>query len=173
MKVLVSGAGGMLGRAVSSIFHTALPGVSLTLTSKNVFDITSVRSVSTVLLSVKPDILVNCAAYTKVDKAEQEKEIALMANAVGPGILAEACRKSGSKMIHISTDYVFRGTHEGAYKENDPVNPQSAYGATKLEGEKRVLAALPHQALIIRTAWLYGPGGPNFVKTIAAKGKEL
>lgn len=124
-------------------------------------------------MSVKPDILVNCAAYTKVDKAEQEREVALMANAVGPGILANACRESGSKMIHVSTDYVFKGTRDGAYKEDDTVNPQSAYGATKLEGEKRVQAALPHQALIVRTSWLYGPGGPNFVKTIATKGKEL
>lgn len=173
MKVIITGSGGMLGRAVATVFPAILPGVSLTLATKSVFDITSASSVERALESVNPHILVNCAAYTKVDKAEEEKEKAFLANAVGPGILAEACGNIGSKFIHVSTDYVFSGDRQGSYTEDDPVGPQGVYGASKLEGERRVLAALPQDSLIVRTSWLYGPNGPNFVKTIANKGKEL
>jgi len=109
--------------------------------------------------------LINAAAYTAVDKAESEKELAFNINASAPGQLAALCKKYNTSFLHISTDYVFDGIADKPYRENDETNPQSVYGASKLEGEKRIMIANPG-AIIIRTSWVYSSFGNNFVKTI-------
>lgn len=109
--------------------------------------------------------VINCAAYTAVDAAETDESAAFSVNAVGPGLLAEACASVGIPMIHVSTDYVFTGDGTRPYEPSDPVGPKSAYGRTKLEGERRVLEA---GGWVVRTAWVYGVHGSNFVKTMAA-----
>jgi len=109
--------------------------------------------------------IVNCAAYTAVDKAEDEPEFALALNAVGPEHIARLAQSLGARFIHISTDYVFDGKASRPYREDDPTGPTGVYGKTKAEGEKRVIAACP-EAIILRTAWLYGKHGPNFVYTM-------
>jgi dTDP-4-dehydrorhamnose reductase len=111
------------------------------------------------------DWIINCAAYTAVDKAEEEEAIALALNAEGPENIARLCTRRNARMLHISTDYVFDGSGKRPYLETDPVCPQGAYGRTKAEGEKRVLSATP-DPVILRTAWLYGEHGPNFVATM-------
>jgi len=109
--------------------------------------------------------IVNCAAYTAVDKAEDEEALALRLNAEGPENLARLCARIGSRLLHLSTDYVFDGTGDRPYLETDPVSPAGAYGRTKAKGERRLLAAAP-DSVIVRTAWLYGKYGPNFVHTM-------
>jgi dTDP-4-dehydrorhamnose reductase len=109
--------------------------------------------------------ILNCSAYTAVDRAEEEEEVARGINAVGPGNIAEVARELGARLIHVSTDYVFRGDGSEPYQETDPVAPAGAYGRTKAEGEQRVAAACPEH-FIVRTAWLYGRHGPNFVYTM-------
>jgi len=115
--------------------------------------------------------IINCAAYTAVDKAEDEEELALRLNAEGPANLAQIARDCKARLIHISTDYVFSGTGSQPYTEDNPMQPLGAYGRTKAEGERRVLALAP-DALIVRTAWLYGKHGPNFVYTMLRLMKE-
>jgi dTDP-4-dehydrorhamnose reductase len=112
-----------------------------------------------------PDIVVSAAAYTAVDRAEDEPDVAMRINGEAAGILAQTVRASGARLIHISTDYVYGGSKNGPYVETDPVDPQNAYGRSKLEGERRVLTELP-QAVILRTSWVYSPFGRNFVKTM-------
>jgi dTDP-4-dehydrorhamnose reductase len=172
MKILVTGAGGMLGHAMSGALSPVFPSANITLAARADMDITDGSQVQRFFSSIQPDVLINCAAFTKVDLAEKESLISFAVNAFGPGTLAEACAKSGVRMVHFSTDYVFNGAKTGPYNEKDMVNPISHYGGTKLEGERRALKALP-RVLIIRTSWLFGPGGPNFVKTMISKGKEL
>ena len=111
------------------------------------------------------DWVINCAAYTAVDKAEEEETLALALNAEGPENIARLCTRKGARMLHISTDYVFDGNGKRPYLETDPVCPQGAYGRTKAAGETRVLAATPNP-ILLRTAWLYGEHGPNFVSTM-------
>lgn len=106
--------------------------------------------------------ILNCSAYTAVDRAEEEEEVARGINAIGPGNLAAVAHELGARLVHVSTDYVFRGDGSVPYRESDPVAPAGAYGRTKAEGEQRVAAACP-QHFIVRTAWLYGRHGPNFV----------
>jgi dTDP-4-dehydrorhamnose reductase len=125
--------------------------------------------------SIQPDIIVNAAAYTAVDKAETESELCRVINAIAPGILAELARESQALLVHYSTDYVFDGTKVGAYVETDPTNPLSVYGASKLAGEQAIIQVdCPH--LIFRTTWVYGNRGKNFLLTIlrlAAEKTEL
>ena len=111
-----------------------------------------------------PDVLINAAAFTAVDACESEQEASFRANAEAPGWLAEACRRAGARLVHVSTDYVFDGEGEGAYSEDSPTGPRTAYGRSKLEGEARVLDAAP-DSLIVRTSWVFGPG-KNFVAAI-------
>lgn len=113
----------------------------------------------------KIDWIVNCAAYTAVDKAEDEVEACMRLNAEGPENLARLARSIGARLVHLSTDYVFNGRGERPYREDDPVDPVSVYGRTKAEGETRVRSACP-EYVILRTAWLYGVNGPNFVHTM-------
>ena len=121
--------------------------------------------VRTYFKTYQPQYLINCAAYTAVDRAEQEKDLAFQVNAEAVGVLAAICKENHTKFIHISTDYVFDGTATAPYKEDSLTNPQSVYGASKLEGEKQALQFNP-AAIIIRTSWVYSEYGKNFVKTM-------
>lgn len=127
-------------------------------------DITDASALRNALLEIAPDFVANAAAMTHVDRCENEPEAAEAANAIAPRVVAEACREIGARLVHVSTDYVFDGTGSTPYRESDPVRPQSAYGRTKLAGEEGVRTLLP-EALIVRTAWVFGPGR-NFVRTM-------
>lgn len=163
MKVLVTGAGGQLGRAVLA---TAPASVELTPQSRADLDVGDERAVESAIACSSPDVVINAAAYTAVDKAESEAEAAHRVNAVGPGLLAAACRRRGARLIHVSTDFVFDGRSTRPYRPEDPTGPLGVYGATKLEGERRVLRELPEVGTIVRTAWLYDATGRNFLTTM-------
>lgn len=119
------------------------------------------------ILELKPALVINCAGYTAVDKAESEPELAMAVNAGGAEAVAGACREAGANLVHVSTDYVFDGMARRPYKEGDPTGPVNAYGRSKLEGEIRVMAAHP-MACVVRSAWLFGPGRPSFVDKLLA-----
>lgn len=161
---LVVGASGQLGRCLVERLaahpRDALAGAP----SRAELDVTDREAVRRVVAAAAPDVVVNAAAMTHVDACESEPEAAHRANALAPGWLAEASRAAGARFVHLSTDYVFDGTARRPYREDDPTGPRSVYGRTKLEGEQRALAADP-DALVVRTAWLFGPGR-NFVRTI-------
>jgi len=164
MRVLVTGADGMLGTA----FRVAAPaGSELICTDVSELDITDGTAVVEELSEERPDAVVNLAAYTAVDDCESHEAQALSINAGGPGLLAEACAARGVPLLHISTDYVFDGALEAGqvYEEDAVTGPLSAYGRTKLAGEQAVAAASDDH-WIVRTQWLYGVGGPNFVETM-------
>ncbi|HEY9483052.1 MAG TPA: dTDP-4-dehydrorhamnose reductase, partial [Micromonosporaceae bacterium] len=163
---LVTGAGGMLGQDVlANLTATGDDAVGL---DRRSLDITDPALVRSALRQHGPDIVVNCAAWTAVDDAEEHELDALAINGGGARNLAEACARTGASMLHVSTDYVFAGTATIPYGEDDPTDPLNAYGRTKLAGEMAVRAALPDTGYVIRTAWLYGAGGPNFVRTMIA-----
>src|SRR3954453_9780915 len=169
MKVLVLGAGGQVGRELCR--YSWPEDTRLVAIDHAGLDITSREAVFAVITDIRPDIVVNAAAYTAVDRAESEPEAAWAANCIGPGNIAAACRKSGISLIHISTDYVFDGTKSGAYREDDPVNPLGVYGASKEAGECAVRAVLSEH-IILRTAWVYSEHGHNFVKTMLHLARE-
>ncbi|MFE3743324.1 dTDP-4-dehydrorhamnose reductase, partial [Streptomyces sp. NPDC059134] len=129
-------------------------------------DITDPAAVRAAFEAHTPAVVVNCAAWTAVDDAESKEDDALAVNGTGPRVLAEACRDSGAILLQVSTDYVFAGDGEAPYAEDAPTAPRSAYGRTKLAGERAVLDTLPGHGYVVRTAWLYGAGGPNFVRTM-------
>lgn len=162
-KILVTGCNGQLGRAVN-----VLMGVNADIEIINTdvadLDITRVDNVLDTVRSIKPDAIINCAAYTAVDASESDLDLAYRINAIGPRNLSIAATDIGARLMHISTDYVFDGKATKPYREFDEVNPQGAYGKTKLEGE-RFVAQFAERFYIIRTAWLYGDG-KNFVKTM-------
>ncbi len=135
------------------------------------FDITDQAAVFRTVLQSNADLVVNASAYTAVDKAESEPELAFAVNCDGPSYLASACAETGIPLIHVSTDYVFDGQKEGPYLETDPVCPIGVYGKSKAEGEEKVRSNLKEH-IIIRTSWLYGVHGNNFVKTVLRLGKE-
>ena len=136
------------------------------------FDITDRELALRVLSQLRPDVIVNCAAYTNVDGAEAEEHLAMRVNGEGPGNLAHVAKHLGATLMHISTDYVFDGKKNTPYQENDPVAPMSAYGRTKLAGEQAIIESGLERFFIVRTSWLYGPGGKNFVETIIRLAKE-
>ncbi len=162
-NILVTGAGGQLGR---HLLRTLTPLGEVMGVGHGDMDITDPDAVRAMLNGGAFTHVVNCAAYTAVDRAETERDAAYRTNALGPENLAEACKASGVKLIHISTDFVFDGSKREPYTEADQPNPLSVYGASKLEGEQKVIAANP-DAVIIRTGWLYSEEGHNFVRTIA------
>jgi len=170
IKVLVTGANGQLGSEISKIAGQ-FPEMEFSFTDVAELDITNSEKVAEFLNYFKPEYLVNCAAYTNVDKAETDVALATLLNATAVGILAEQTAKTGCRIIHISTDYVFNGQGPRPYKEDDQVDPQSAYGVTKLEGEVLCRKFNPEN-LIIRTSWLYSAFGNNFVKTMVRLGNE-
>lgn len=170
MKILVTGSNGQLGSEIKAL-ASRFPSYDFTFTDVAELDITSEKAVEAMAVAEKPDVLINCAAYTAVDKAEQEFDLALKINSDAAGILSRVALRHNTLLIHISTDYVFDGKNHRPYSEDDPVNPASAYGRTKLAGEEQV-RMFAGNALIIRTSWLYSEFGHNFIKTIMKYGKE-
>lgn len=166
-RILVTGANGMLAADLIEALRGA-GATSLTLTDRSELDILDADAVAEAVSAA--DLVINCAAYTAVDAAEDEEEIAFAINAAGPANLATACAASGARLVHISTDYVFAGDATEPYAENAPMAPAGAYGRTKAAGETAVRES-GADALIVRTAYLYGRGGPCFPKTIAKAGK--
>jgi len=169
-KILVTGANGQLGSEINKI-SGQFAEMEFCFTDVAELDITNPEKVAELIAEYQPEFLVNCAAYTAVDKAETDLSVATLLNATAVGILAEQSAKIGCKMIHVSTDYVFDGNGPRPYREDDRVDPQSAYGRTKLEGEL-LCQKLNPESLIIRTSWLYSAFGNNFVKTMVRLGNE-
>ncbi len=169
-KLLITGANGQLGSEIKKIAGQ-FPELDLLFTDVAELDITNPEKVAALFAEYKPAFLINCAAYTAVDKAEADEQAALLINAAAVSILAEQSAKINCKMVHISTDYVFDGKATLPYTEDAPVNPQSAYGRTKLEGELLCMKNNP-QSIIIRTSWLYSAFSNNFVKTVLRLGRE-
>ena len=164
----MTGAGGQLGRCLAERLR-GHPRFSLCAAlDRAALDVTDEKAVRRAVEAASPDVVANAAAMTHVDRCESEPELARRANALAPGWLAEAARAAGACYVHLSTDYVFDGRATRPYREEDPTAPRSAYGRTKLEGEERVRAACPG-ALVVRTAWVFGPGH-NFVATILQAG---
>ncbi|MFJ9146621.1 dTDP-4-dehydrorhamnose reductase [Streptomyces sp. NPDC102270] len=159
---LVTGAGGMLGQDVLARLDRS--GERFVALDRKALDLTDADAVSAALEEHRPAVVVNCAAWTAVDDAETREDEALAINGDGPRHLAEACARTGAVLLHVSTDYVFAGDAQQPYAEDAPTAPRSAYGRTKLAGEKAVLAT--ERGYVVRTAWLYGSGGPNFVRTM-------
>lgn len=161
----ITGAGGQLGLDLQVVLALAgVTGKDVTAWKRADLDVTSADAVRDAIRG--HDVVVNCAAYTKVDDAETHEDEAFAVNAVGAATVAAACRETGASLVHVSTDYVFAGDADEPYAEDAPLAPRSAYGRTKAAGEWAVQAHCP-SAWIVRTAWLYGGGGPNFVKTMA------
>ena len=158
----ILGVAGMLGQE----FMTNISDRSISGFDRAEFDITNIDSVREVIQGF--DVVVNCAAWTAVDDAEENEEAALAINGTGPSNVARVCAELGSRLVQISTDYVFSGDASSPYSENAPVGPKSAYGRTKLAGEIAVKEFLPNDHYLVRTAWLYGQYGPNFIKTMVA-----
>jgi len=168
--ILVTGANGQLGNELRTLEHS-YPEFSFIFTDYEELDITNQSSVQTFFEQAKPQYLINCAAYTAVDKAESEQDKAYLINADAPCILAIATSKYKCKYIHISTDYVFDGCSHIPYTENIAIKPTSVYGTSKAMGETNVTAE-NKDAIIIRTSWLYSSFGNNFVKSMIKYGKE-
>jgi len=163
MKIIVTGAGGQLGSDLAKRLSAAgLESVNL---DSSALDITDREAARRVFRREKPAIVINCAAYVKVDQAESEAEAAFKINAEGPAILAEEASRAGAALAHVSTDFVFDGAKSSPYTEEDETNPLNVYGRSKLEGERRVMEKQP-RSVIVRTSWLYGSRGSNFVKTM-------
>jgi dTDP-4-dehydrorhamnose reductase len=161
--ILVFGSGGQLGQELVGLAQAS--GVLLAGLTRAQADISDPAQVERALAEIRPSIVLNASAYTKVDRAEAEEEEAFHANAMGPEILARACAAANLPLIHVSTDYVFDGTQSGAYRESDPVAPLGVYGRSKLAGEEAIRRHLP-QHVIVRTSWVYGIHGANILKTI-------
>ena len=176
LNLLITGANGQLGHEMRNVLaddrrfnaiFTDVAGEDIT-----TLDITDEQAVEQIMAANAIDIIVNCAAYTAVDAAEENEPLAARLNADAVGILARVAKRHGARMVHVSTDYVFDGQGCIPYTEDMATNPQSAYGRTKLEGERQLQQALGDDAVIMRTAWLYSPYGKNFVKTMLTLGKD-
>lgn len=169
MRIIVTGAGGMLGKDLVELLigrhHDVLP------MSHGALDITSLGQVRETVSRNKPQVVINCAAYTAVDNAESDWDRALAVNGLGPRNLALACRDNGAALLQVSTDYVFSGEKDSPYGVFDLTGPVNAYGRSKLWGELAVQKILP-SSYIVRTSWLFGLGGPNFVHTMLRLGQE-
>lgn len=168
MKILLTGTHGQVGfelaRSLQGLGQVATP-------LRDQFDLANLDQIRQFVRDYQPDLIINPAAYTAVDKAESEPELAMRVNAEAPGMLAEEAARQGCALIHFSTDYVFDGSGEGAYRETDPTNPVSVYGKTKLAGEQAIVASdCAH--LILRTSWVYGMRGKNFLLTMLRLGSE-
>ncbi|MDQ3721612.1 MAG: dTDP-4-dehydrorhamnose reductase [Actinomycetota bacterium] len=169
MKLLVTGAGGMLGRAV--VERATGLGHDVHGATRAELDVTNPDAAERVLREVRPAAVIHCAAYTNVDGAESDWSLAEAVNARGAGNVAVAAQQVGARIVHVSTDYVFDGSKREPWVESDPVAPLGVYGDTKLAGEQLVAAANPGHA-IVRTSWLFGGGGKNFVDTMLALGAQ-
>ncbi|CAM5667152.1 dTDP-4-dehydrorhamnose reductase [Streptomyces fumanus] len=165
MRWLVTGAGGMLGRDM--VAELTRRGEDVVAAGRADLDITEPAALEAAFAGHRPDLVVNCAAYTAVDDAETDEARALEINGEGPRLLARTCAAHGARLLHVSTDYVFAGDRDaGPYPEDHPPAPRTAYGRTKLAGERAVLEELPDASAVVRTAWLYGVHGRSFVRTM-------
>jgi dTDP-4-dehydrorhamnose reductase len=173
-SILITGAGGMLAQALAASLRKR--GKSHVLVARAALDVTRADDVRAAFARHQPTLVLNCAAHTKVDLCEDQEEAASAINGTGAENLALAARDHGAKLVHYSTDFVFDGSGTRPYRPSDPVNPLSAYGRSKLRGEQAIAKVDPPGWLVVRTAWLYGPGGPCFPQTIlnaARAGKPL
>ena len=161
-KILLTGKTGQVGRELARLLDRV---GEVTALDRQQLDLTKPEEIRQVVRGMRPDLIVNAAAYTAVDRAESEEAAAEAINAVAPGVLAEEAKRVGALLVHYSTDYVFDGTKRRPYEENDPTNPLSVYGRTKLAGERAIQQADPPY-LIFRTAWIYAREGRNFLLTI-------
>ncbi|MBT4524396.1 MAG: dTDP-4-dehydrorhamnose reductase, partial [Phycisphaerae bacterium] len=169
MKILVTGANGQVGSELIRRGNTR--GFQMLASDVSDLDISNQDAVNRYIENCKPDILINAAAYTAVDKAESEEELAYAINRDGAAYLAQACSKLDIPLFHISTDYVFDGTKDGAYVETDTPNPQSVYGKSKLEGDLVIESTIENH-IILRVSWVFGACGNNFVKTMIRLGSK-
>jgi len=170
MRILLTGSRGILGRAFLKVSSGVHQVISYEIED---MDITDERDVREKIGRVAPECVVNCAAYTDVDGSESNRDQAFSVNASGVKNLATACRDIEGLLVHISTDYIFDGLKGTPYKEDDPPNPINSYGASKLEGERVLSQILPRERyILVRSQWLYGEGGRNFVDTILSKAVE-
>jgi len=164
MKLLITGASGMLGTDVQTATRAADHEV-VALTRADV-DISDRHAVTTAIAAASPDAVINCAAYTNVDRAESDPDAAAAVNTAGAGFVAAAAAAAGAWVLHLSTDYVFDGTKTAPYVESDPTGPRSVYGSTKLLGERSVALGAPDRHTIVRSSWLFGNAGPCFPATM-------
>ncbi len=170
MKVLVTGASGQLAHAIRQIWV----GHELLLPEESRLDLSRPEAIHSVVAETHPEVVINCAAFTQVDRCEAEADLAMLLNGTAVGWLAEACEDQNARLVQISTDYVFDGTGTRPYREEDSTHPVSVYGHTKLEGERQAARCSRH--LIARTSWLYDDWGKNFLNTMlntAAQGRSL
>ncbi|QYJ88709.1 dTDP-4-dehydrorhamnose reductase [Shewanella halotolerans] len=168
MKVLVTGSNGQVGHCLVEQLQGNAEVLAL---GAQELDITKEQDVFDTVNTFKPDVIINAAAYTSVDRAELEQDLSYKVNCDGPRYLAHAAQSIGASIIHISTDYVFEGNKDGLYNEDDITNPQGVYGASKLAGEQAVIKACAKH-IILRTAWVFCEHGNNFVKTMLRLGQE-
>ena len=168
MRTLVAGAKGLVGRAAAE--YCKAVGDEVHAFDHRALDITNETAVREVLESIEPEAVINCAAWTDVDGCELDPERAVRENALGPEHLARACRHVGAVLVTVSTDYVFDGTKEGFYTQRDDPNPQNVYAASKLEGERRAARALA-RTVVVRTGWVFGVGGRNFLSRVISRVK--
>lgn len=168
MKILLTGTTGQVGWELQRTLMTVGDVISV---GRNQLDLAKPDTICQTIRDVKPDLIVNPAAYTAVDKAESEPDLAMMINGIAPGIIAEEAKRLGAAIIHYSTDYVFDGNKNTPYLENDQPNPQNIYGKTKLSGEEAI-KSVGVNYLIFRTSWVYGLHGKNFLLTMQRLAKE-
>jgi dTDP-4-dehydrorhamnose reductase len=167
-RVLVTGSDGQVGRALLNKFDGA---AELVPCNRSVLDLSKPNEIRAKVREVAPDVIINAGAYTAVDRAESERELAMAINGHAPGVLAEEAKRAGALLVHYSTDYVFDGSKAEPWVEDDPTNPLSVYGASKLAGEEAI-RAVGGQYLIFRTSWVYAPEGKNFALTMLHLGRE-
>ena len=165
MKVLLTGRNGQVGWELERLLEDVVA------TDRGTLDLAG-ENIRNVVSTVKPDVIINAAAYTAVDKAESEKDLAFRVNGVAPGTLAEEAKRLGALLVHYSTDYIFDGEKKTPYVEDDPPNPLNVYGASKLEGERRIRAS-GCRHLLLRTSWVYAARGRNFFLTMKSAKKPL
>ena len=167
-RVLITGAQGQVGRALSTVFAESANTIAC---DRNTMDLSNPDSIRARVREASPDVIINAGAYTAVDRAESEPDLALAINGVAPGILAEEAKRINALLVHYSTDYVFDGSKPAPWVEDDAVNPLSVYGSTKLAGEQAIRSS-GSRYLIFRTSWVYAPEGKNFVLTMLRLGRE-
>lgn len=170
-KILVTGANGQLGSEIKEL-SSSYSQHEFTFVDRNTLDLSNLCKLEDYFDDKAFDVIINCAAYTAVDKAQSQEELANTINHRAVSLLAKIAKKNTISLIHISTDYVFEGKNYRPYIETDPTGPQSIYGRTKRDGEKAIFDVSPNNAIIIRTSWVYSSFGNNFVKTMLRLGKE-
>jgi dTDP-4-dehydrorhamnose reductase len=170
-KILITGANGQLGQELH-VLHAMYPQYEFTFVDRESLDLSNLCKLEDYFDANTFDLLINCAAYTAVDKAQSDEDLANTINHRAVSLLAKIAKKTNMAFVHISTDYVFNGQNYRPYIESDPTDPQGVYGRTKRDGENAILDVAPKNSIIIRTSWVYSSFGNNFVKTMLRLGKE-